>query len=206
MNFINSYDVAKTRYTDLFKDDPVYDAIIKTICEVTDYYQKETIDLFTTVFNIDKQKGYGLDIIGNIINQPRLLADFNQGIHFGFEGSYKSGTFGTVTNPSVGSPFYSLLSVDQGSGRILNDEEYKRVLKAKVISRSSTCSTTDLIKIVRLLSNSELNSISTQTHGVIQLTIEEDTDGLLSYFISRMRTQDNIIPIAAGYRLEQNYV
>lgn len=206
VDFIDFTALARSRYTDLFKNDEHFDALITSITEVLNDYQREYEELRKTIFNIDLQKGYGLDYIGERVKQKRLLTNFNQGIHFGFEGSYKSGTFGTVTDPEVGAVFYSTLSTNQGSGRVLNDTEYRNVIKARIISNSSKCTPKEFLSIVNLLTFSTQNSIDWSTHGVINLNIIEDRYGLLDYFISRVGTEDNILPIAAGYRVEQNYI
>ena len=203
--FLDYTKLAKTRYTDLFKNDEVFDAIITTITEVMNDYQNETLKLYD-MFSVGKAENYGLDFIGNIVKQTRLLADFYQGVHFGFKGSYKSGTFGTVSDPDVGAEWYSLLSVSQNGGRLLTDDEYRNVIRARIISNNTACNTNDFINIVRLLSFSEVNSIDWNQHGVIRINITEDKYGLLSYFISKIGTSENILPIPLGYRLEQQYI
>ena len=40
--FLDYTKLAKTRYTDLFKNDEVFDAIVTTITEVMNDYQNET--------------------------------------------------------------------------------------------------------------------------------------------------------------------
>lgn len=206
LEYIDYTERARTRYTDLFKRDEVFDALVSTVTEVLNDYQQEYLYLKEVIFNIDKQVGYGLDYIGDRVKQPRLLTNFNQGIHFGFKGSYKSGTFGTVSDSEVGAPFYSVLSTNQGSGRVLNDVEYRNVIKAKIISNSTTCTPKDFLSIVNLISFSTQNSVDWRVHGVINLNIVEDKYGLLDYFISRVGTTDNILPIPLGYRIEQNYI
>lgn len=206
IEYIDYTERARTRYTDLFKRDEVFDALVCTVTEVLNDYQQEYLYLKEVIFNIDKQVGYGLDYIGDRVKQPRLLTNFNQGVHFGFNGSYKSGTFGTVSDSEVGAPFYSVLSTNQGSGRVLNDVEYRNVIKAKIISNSTTCTPKDFLSIVNLISFSTQNSADWRVHGVINLNIIEDKYGLLDYFISRAGTTDNILPIPLGYRIEQNYI
>lgn len=206
VDFIDYTKLARTRYTDLFKGDEVWDALITSQTEVINSYQQQYLDFVKNVFNIDNSFGKGLDFIGALVKQPRILVDFNQGVHFGFEGSYKSGTFGTVTDPSVGAPFFSKLTTNQVSGKVLSDEEYRRVIKARIIYNNSNCRTNEFLRIVELLSYSTQNSVSWDRHGVINLNIVEDGIGLLSYFISRTWSNDRILPIPLGYRLEQNYI
>lgn len=206
VEYIDYVKLARTRYTDLFKNDLAFDALITTITSVLNDYQTENEYLFKNAFNIDIQKGYGLDFIGYLAKQSRLLTDFNQDIHFGFEGAYKSDTFGTVTDPSVGGYFYSALSSNNGSGKLLTDTEYRNVIRARIISNSSKGNTDQFLRIVNLLSFSQSNVVDWSDHGVINLNIVEDKYGLLSYFIGRIGTKDNILPIPLGYRLKQKYI
>lgn len=204
--FIDYTAQARSRYTDLFKRDEAFNAIITTITEVLNDYQLEIAELKRKLINIDLQEGYGLDFIGKIIKQDRILTDFNQAVHFGFKDSYMSDTFGSLSNPDVGGEWYSLLTPTEVGSRILNDEEYRRVIRARIISNNAHCRTNEIIQIVDLLSYSTQNTIEWETHGVIKLNIVEDQRGLLSYFISKIGTDSNIIPIPLGYRLEQNYI
>lgn len=206
VSFIDYVSLAKTRYTDLFKNDEAFDALIRTITTVLNDYQTENEYLFKNALNINTQKGYGLDFIGRLVKQSRLLTDFSQDIHFGFEGSYKSDTFGTITDPSVGGVFYSALSSSTGSGKLLTDVEYRNVIKARIISNSSKGNTNEFMKIANLLSFSTQNTVSFDEHGIINLSIIKDEYGLLSYFIGRIGTSDNILPIPMGYRLKQTYI
>ena len=203
---IDYTSVARTRYTDLFKRDQAFDCLVTTITEVLKEYQEEYQWLVKNSLSVDLQSGSGLDFIGKIVNQKRLLTDFNQDVHFGFKDSYKSGTFGTVADPSVGAEWYSMFTMTQGGGRVLTDEEYRAVIKARIISRNTNCSTKDLISVINHLTFSNQNSVSWDKHGVINLNISEDDKGLLSYFLSKIDTQDNILPIPLGYRIEQRYV
>lgn len=206
LQYLDYTSQARKRYTDLFKNDEAFDAVITTITEVLNDYQREIIQLKKQVLNIDLQQGYGLDFIGEIIKQKRLLTEFNQAIHFGFKDSYMSDTFGTLANPDVGGEWFSLLDTNQGSGRLLTDEEYRRVIRARIISNNTKCRPDEFMKIVDLLSYSTQNTVEWDKHGVIKLNIVEDKKGLLNYFISKIGTQDNILPIPLGYRLEQRVI
>lgn len=206
LQYIDYTKQARTRYTDLFKRDEAFDAIVTTITEVLNEYQQETIQLKKQVLNIDLQVGYGLDFIGVLVKQNRLLTDFNQAIHFGFKDSYMSDTFGTTSDLSVGGEWFSILDTNIGSGRLLTDEEYRRVIRARIISNNNTCKTDEFLRIVQLLSYSTQNTVEWSQHGIIQLNIVEDVKGLLSYFISRIGSRDNILPIPLGYRLEQRFI
>ena len=60
--FLDYTKLAKTRYTDLFKNDEVFDAIVTTITEVMNDYQNETLKLYD-MFSVGKAENYGLDFM-----------------------------------------------------------------------------------------------------------------------------------------------
>lgn len=201
---IDYTEKARTRYTDLFKGDEVFDALVTTFTDVLNEYQNEYKIFSERILDIDYQQGSGLDNIGNIVGQSRTLVDFNQGIHFGFEGSYKSGTFGTTSDPNVGAEWFSSLIPAQGSGRILTDEEYRNVIRARIIYNKTTCKTDDFLEVLNLLTFSTTNSVEWTQHGNIQVNISNDVKGLASYFISKIGVEGNIFPVPLGYRVTAN--
>ena len=195
---------ARSRYTDQFKNNLEFDALVTTFTDLLNEYQSQYLIFKDRIFDINYQQGSGLDTIGNIVGQSRTLADFNQGIHFGFEGSYKSGTFGSNADPNVGAEWFSSLIPSQGSGRILTDEEYRNVIRARIIYNKTTCKTDDFLEVLNLLTFSTTNSVEWTQHGNILVNISNDVKGLASYFISKIGVEGNIFPVPLGYRVTAN--
>lgn len=197
-------EIARSRYTDLFKNDQVFDLLIQTIVSLHQEKQLEYINYHDNVFNIDNQIGQGLDLIGEIVGQPRILVDFNKNKYFGFEGSFNSGTFGTISDSDIGSPWFSILNPSENSIRRMNDDEYKRVIKARIIKNNSNNSVNDFLEVLNILTGNASNFIESHEHGDIVLNLSQDNIGLITYFCSRWTLKDNIFPIQAGYRLIVN--
>lgn len=186
----------------LLDDSPMFQEFLASII---DYYQQQQEDFIwfcDNLLNIDLAVGWHLDFIGLILNQPRLLASFDTGVHFGFEGAYQAGTFGTLSDPNVGAPWYSSASVSPAKSKILSDDTYRRVLKARAIKNTSKlCSHAELLEVLNLLSGNTQSSIDTTSQG--SLTIRcQDNEGLVSYFMSRLKTQTNILPIPMGVKVK----
>lgn len=195
---------ARSRYTDQFKNNLEFDAIVSTFTDLLNVYQNQYLIFKDRILDIDYQQGSGLDTIGNIVGQSRTLVDFNQDVHFGFDGAYKSDTFGDSTNPLVGSEWFSSLSPSAGSGRILTDEEYRNVIRARIIYNKTTCKTDDFLEILNLLTFTTTNSVDWNQHGNILVNISQDVKGLASYFISKIGVEGNIFPVPLGYRVTAN--
>ena len=202
---IDYTSVARTRYTDLFKNSQEFDALVTTFTDVLKEYQDQYIIFKDRVLDLDYQFGAGLDVIGSIVGQSRTLVDFNDSVHFGFAGSYRSGTFGTEADSNIGAEWYSTLSATAGSGRIMSDLEYKNVIKARIIYNKTTCSTNDFLEILNLLTFSTTNSVQWSEHGNINVNLSNDVYGLASYFLSKIDVQGvQIFPVPLGYRVTMN--
>jgi hypothetical protein len=153
--------------------------------------------LIDNILNLEIAEKYHLDFIGQLVGQDRFLVNFNQEKYFGFLGSYQSETLGTLSDASVGGYWNSVDNFISSSARRLNDEEYKRIIKARIIYNNSNCLMNDLVNVVNLITNRTDNRISLVKHG--QLAIKSnDESGLLTYFFDRLELEDNILPITYG--------
>ncbi|AZF88451.1 hypothetical protein TAC_0063 [Acinetobacter phage TAC1] len=150
MDKIDYASLAKSRYTSQFEKDKVYDAIIQTIIE----YKLKTQDLYInfaeTILDIDKSTGKNLDLIGNIVGQPRILVDFSIEKYFGFLGNPRA-------EPYDKGLWYDMYSTKGADSRVLNDEEYRRIIKARIIRNKTNCNREDFIKILNLILNVDPN-------------------------------------------------
>ncbi|CAL1777522.1 structural protein [Acinetobacter phage vB_AbaM_KissB] len=146
MDKIDYAALARSRYTSQFENDKVYDAIIQTIIE----YKLKTQDLYInfaeTLLDIDKSTGRNLDLIGSIVGQPRVLVDFSIDKYFGFLGNPRA-------EPYDKGLWYSTFSAKGADSRVLSDEEYKRIIKARIIRNKTNCSRGDFMKILELILN-----------------------------------------------------
>ncbi|UYL86129.1 hypothetical protein [Acinetobacter phage vB_AbaM_CP14] len=144
MDKIDYASLAKSRYTSQFEQDKVYDAIIQTIIE----YKLKTQDLYInfaeTILDIEKSTGKNLDLIGSIVGQPRILVDFSIDKYFGFLGNPRAEPY------DVGL-WYSTFSTKGSDSRVLTDEEYRRIIKARIIRNNTNCNREDFIKILDLI-------------------------------------------------------
>ena len=104
---------------------------------------------------------------------------------------------------SVGVWYWnSMDTFNTASARKLTDEEYRRIIKARVIFNNSFCTRTDLLNVINLITGNTSASITRERHGLLKIRAVDDS-GLLAYFMSRLDLDDNILPIAYGIRAEQ---
>jgi hypothetical protein len=185
----------------LYYESENWNNLLASIFKPYQEQQEDFIWLSQNILNIDVAERWHLDFIGNIVGQDRFLVDFNVEPYFGFLNSYNSETFGTITNPNVGGIWKSRSGFDTSSARRLNDDEYRRVIKARTIFNASSCNTNDLVEIINLITDNDTAKVQTMYHGLIRISAT-DTTGLLAYFVDHVNLEDNILPIPAGVRVE----
>lgn len=197
---INYYSEFIEDCPSIFEYSENYKKLISVILNQYQIDQEKYLWLIDNILNLEVAEKYHLDFIGQLVGQPRFLANFDQEKYFGFLGSYQSETLGTLSDQSVGGYWNSIDNFKSSTARKLNDEEYKRIIKARIIYNNSECSVNDLVKVLNLITNSTDNRVTRKSHG--QLSIKSsDTSGLLPYFFDRLDLEDNILPLTYGVSL-----
>lgn len=181
----------------IFRESDNLHRLFQAIFEVYGKQQDDLLWLSQNIFNIDLAEKWHLDFIGNIIGQKRLLIGFNTEPYFGFEDSYQSETFGASGMPFIGGYWNSRSYFDTSTSRVLEDDEYRRIIKARVIYNQSNCVCNDLLEVINLITNRTDNTVQTIAHGEIVIKTADNT-GFLAYFVDRLSLIDNILPIPAG--------
>lgn len=185
---------ARSRLTDRHKSDETFLAILDTLVEIKSQRQKQYLDIADTLLDIDKSEGKNLDLIGKLIGEERTLVNFIDRSYFGFLGARLSESY------DIGY-WYSLYKNKYGTLRTLTDEEYRRVLKARVVKNSSNSNRDDLLRVVNILTNNTDNTVvENVNNGSIVLEIT-DLDGLASYYLTQYKNDKNLIPIPLGRRI-----
>lgn len=197
INFHEDYHNIKPS---LFRESENLDRLLQAIFDVCDNQQLDFLWLSENLLNVDVAEKSHLDFIGGVVGQPRFLSDFNTEPYFGYDRSYQSKTFGSSENPEVGGYWNSRSYFNTATSRQLNDEEYRRLIKARAIFNQSNCTSNDLLEVINLITNSSKNTVQLLRHGLIQINTDDKT-GILSYFVDRLYNEDNILPIAAGVRV-----
>ena len=194
---INYYSDFLSNSPSLFVESENLKKIIEVILNQYQIDQEKYLWLIDNILNLEIAEKYHLDFIGQLVGQDRFLVNFNQEKYFGFLGSYQSETLGTLSDESVGGYWNSVDNFISSSARRLNDEEYKRIIKARIVYNNSNCLMNDLVSVVNLITSRTDNRISLVKHG--QLVIKSnDESGLLTYFFDRLELEDNILPITYG--------
>ena len=83
-------------------------------------------------FDLDTAVGAQLDAIGLWVGQSRIIPQVLLLGYFGFADNVAALPFGELSNPSVGGRFYEL-GEDYTGTTILNDNDYRLVLRARIV-------------------------------------------------------------------------
>ena len=142
-------DQARERITEQFKDKPVIDRYIRLLIGEWQTLQETAKDL-QQLRSIDTAIGAQLDIIGEIVGRPRGLVTSELFYYFGFEGATLAGSYASLSDLTTGSPWYSL-DAPTGISRQPSDEEYRLILKAKIIKNRTMARPEDVIKAYKFL-------------------------------------------------------
>ena len=190
--------IARSRLTDRHRSDDTFLAILDTAIEIKDLRQTQYLELGSKFLDIDQSTGKNLDVIGNLIGESRTLVNFINRPYFGYQGARLAESF------DVGY-WYSLYKNKYGTLHVLNDEEYRRVLKARVLKNCSKSSRNSLVSVLNTLTgNTSTTIVEQEDNKAIQISLQDD-DGLVSYYLSKYKNDRNLIPVPLGRRIELTF-
>ncbi len=160
---------ARTRYTEQFKNKPVFDKYIQLLLSGYEELQ-ETLRQLQQERSIDTAVGAQLDVIGEIVGRPRGLVSAEFFKYFGFQNEPLAGSFGSLTDSAVGAPWYSLGAPTEIS-REPSDEEYRLIIKAKIIKNRTLSRPEDLIEAYKFLFGTSTIIIDETASGKVRVGI-----------------------------------
>ena len=195
----NYKEIAHSRLTDRHRSDDTFLAILDTLIEIKDQRQNQYLSIADTFLDIDKSVGKNLDVIGRLIGEERTLVNFIDRAYFGFIGA-------RLSEPYDIGYWYSLYKNKYGTLRTLTDEEYRRVLKARVVKNSSDNGRNSFLEVINILADNESSVVVEGSNNTAIEVRIKDEDGLVSYYLSKYKNDRNLIPVPLGRRLNVSYV
>lgn len=192
---------ARSRVTEAFKEKPVFDKYLQLFSLESAEIQNVALDLYNKRW-IDTAEGAQLDILGNIVGQPRELVGADLYDFFGYEGNSQSNSFGTLSDPTVGG-FYLTSGQATAGNIILDDYLYRRFIKAKIIKNKTRATPEDVIKFLTFVFDVENVWIVSQGEGKAFIRILSDsfsqTDiNLLYYYTNQPWGRSYFVPKSLG--------
>lgn len=193
---------ARSRYTQQFKNKPIFDAHIKIfITEIT-----ELQDMFQDLIglrSLETATGVQLDVIGAIVGQPRVLVDFTLFPFFGFLEDNSSLGFSSLSDPTSGGILKSLADSD-GSDYIVDDDTYRFILRARIVANISNTTPQGVIDAVNYIVGRTDSNIEEVGNATIKITHYATLTATQEYFLRGLSSLGSIIPLPIGVKCVGN--
>lgn len=180
----NYLEVARSRKTMAFENKPTFDRVLEFLHTPFNELQ-EVLRQLMQERSIDTAVGRQLDIIGDIVGQPRELLDVDMLPYFGFELAPSAESFGDINHREVGGYWWSIGQA-LGGNVLLEDSVYRVFIKAKIIKNLSRATPEDTIEFLKFVFGVNLVSISLDrfAEALIMLgdSLNQFEENLLKYF------------------------
>lgn len=150
---IDHKELAISRLATQFKESANLIQYIKTLLLEADTLEQVFLDLLENRW-IDTAVGVNLDVLGSIVGQSREFIDAEIFDYFGFYNHPQAQSFGSLTTGEGGRFVY--LGEPITGIRLLNDEEYRLFIKARIVRNYSSSTPENIISQIRYVFNSPL--------------------------------------------------
>jgi len=151
--------------------------------------------------SINTATGAQLDLIGNIVGQPRTLVNYDAFPYFGFDGATAAEPFGTLSDSTVGGVFRSRLQ-EEGSSATVDDETYRFIIKARIIANTTRATPQAVIDGLNFITGNTTSGVVEQPNAHVTIEIQNTLTDFQRYFLTGLSQQGSIIPIPVGVAVE----
>lgn len=154
--------------------------------------------------SIDTAVGAQLDIIGDIVGQPREFIDTALLTYFAYLGYPDAQSFGDLNNSSVGGPYRGLNDPIAGN-TLLTDDQYRLFIKAKIIKNSTNATPNQILEFINFVFDSPQNQLIEEGDAAYTLLIGKELSSfeivLLTYISYSSGYPSRFVPKPIGVRV-----
>lgn len=154
--------------------------------------------------SIDTAVGAQLDIIGEIVGQPREFIDTALLTYFAYLGYPDAESYGDLNDSSLGG-FYKGLNDPIAGNTLLNDDQYRLFIKAKIIKNSTNATPNQLLEFVNFVFDSDHNQIIEEGDAAYTLLVGKELSTfervLLTYISYSSGYPSRFVPKPIGVRV-----
>lgn len=199
---IDYLNEARTRVTDQFKNKPTFDKYLDLLIKGGTELQL-TLKQLQQLRSVDTATGAQLDNIGEIVGVPRGLVSAELFYYFGFKDqdaiipNPQAGTYGSVTDSSVGSPWYSL-GAPLGVSREPSDDEYRIIIKAKIVKNRTLSRPEDVIAAYKFLFSTGQVVIDEYAPAKVRIGIGKILSAVEKGLLFDLQGSGSLLPKTAG--------
>lgn len=154
--------------------------------------------------SLDTATGAQLDIIGEIVGQPREFIDTALLTYFAYLGYPDAESYGDLSDSSLGG-FYRGIEDPLAGNTLLNDEQYRLFIKAKIIKNSTNATPNQLLEFINFVFDSPQNQLIEEGDAAYTLLIGKELSSfetvLLTYISYSSGYPSRFVPKPIGVRV-----
>lgn len=185
---IDHLDVARDRITEQFKDKDIVDRYLQLLISGQEELEQVFKDLMQ-LRSLDTATDAQLDLIGEIVGQERELLDTSLLSYFGFLGHPDAEGYGDLDDPSVGGFYYSLGNALTGN-TLLNDDQYRMFIKAKIMKNSTLATPEDFLKFISFVFDVERSNIVAEGNASFTILVGKELNSFERLLLTYESTKD----------------
>jgi hypothetical protein len=197
---------ARERVTEQFKDKSVFDKYLELLLYSQIEIQNTLKDLMQ-LRNIDTAVGAQLDVIGRIVGQERELIAADLYEFFGFVGALTAQPMGELGS-SEGGIFYTF-GTPLGGNRTLDDETYRKFIKAKIFKNVTASTPEEFISVVNLIFDTDTTYITEGAEAEFTVyfgrPLSNLDKALLDYISYNQAYPTRMLPKTIGVKMNFNF-
>lgn len=209
IEFISEDYIAEARenVTEQFVDKIVIDKYLQLLIKQQEALQKVFKDLLQKR-SIEEATGAQLDIIGEIVGQPRELLSADLFPFFGFQGAPLAGSMGDLSNPMLGEKWYSF-GQPIGASILMDDDTYRLFIKAKILKNNTASTPEEFLSFMNFMfgtTNTMYLAEDAASYTILfgrELSTLEQV--LLNYVSTNNGYASRLIPKTVGVRVNFGY-
>lgn len=194
---------ARDRVTQQFVGKDIIDRYLQLLIDQQYDIQQVFKDLLQKR-SIDEATGATLDIIGEIVGQPRELISADLFSFFGFQGALKADTFGDFGIATVGSKFYDF-GQPLGGNVLLDDETYRLFIKAKILKNRTASTPEEFLAFVNFMFGTTTTALIAEGEAEYTVLFGRELSSfeqvLLNYVSTSQGYPSRLIPKTVGVRI-----
>lgn len=154
--------------------------------------------------SLDTAVGAQLDLIGEIVGQPREFIDTALLTYFAYQGYPDAQSYGDLNNSGLGG-FYRGLNDPLAGNTLLNDEQYRLFIKAKIIKNSTNATPNQILDFINFVFDSPQNQLIEEGDAAYTLLVGRELSSfeqvLLTYVSYSSGYPSRFVPKPIGVRV-----
>ncbi len=168
---------------------------------------QETLKDLMQLRDVDTAIGAQLDVIGRIVGQERELISADLYEYFGFQGAVGAQSFGQFGTAFGG--YFKSESTPAGTNVPLDDDNYRKYIKAKIFKNVTASTPEEFIAVVNLIFNTSQAYILEGQEAEFTLyfgrPITEFEKSLLNYISYKQSYPTRLLPKTVGVKMTLDY-